>query len=91
MTAPVTGTGENGAVWRLVLYTYGSEAAAQKMAESINQKHPGLSAEVFSPKGSGPYLVVAGGRMTRDAAARLRQSVGHLGMPRDAYIQNYDH
>ncbi len=91
VTAPVTGTGENGAVWRLVLYTYGSEAAAQKMAESINQKHPGLSAEVFSPKGSGPYLVVAGGRMTRDAAARLRQSVGHLGMPRDAYIQNYDH
>ena len=79
----------NGAVWRVILYTYAREADAQQKAKWVNEHYPGLTAETFSPKGGSPYLVVAGGHMTRDEAQRLRQKVRGLGLPHDAYIQNY--
>lgn len=80
----------NGPIWRLVLFTYNRQEAAQNRAQLINEKHSDLQAAVFSPNGnSGPYLVVIGGRMDRDAAERLRQKALRLGMPRDSYIQNY--
>lgn len=80
----------NGSIWRVVLYTYNHEADAQKMAQSINQKHAGLGAEVFSPKDNGgPYLVVIGGQMNREEAAKLRRKVVGQGLPHDAYIQNF--
>lgn len=82
--------GVNGSIWRVVLYTYNHEADAQKMAQSINQKHAGLGAEVFSPKDNGgPYLVVIGGQMNREEAAKLRRKVVGQGLPHDAYIQNF--
>ena len=79
----------NGPVWRLIVFTYGTAESAQNMANLINEKHPELQAEVFSPDGHGLYLVTLGGRMQRDDAARLRQKALGLGMPRDSYIQNY--
>jgi len=78
-----------GPVWRVVLYTYAHQADAESKARSVNAKHPGLGAEVFTPSGGSPYLVVAGGRMSREDATRMRQKVRALGLPRDSYIQNY--
>lgn len=83
-------TPQNPAIWRVVLYTFSREEDAQKRAQSINQKHPGLGARTFSPSGENRlYLVVAGSPMTRDDAARLRQEAVRQGMPGDSYIQNY--
>jgi eukaryotic-like serine/threonine-protein kinase len=82
--------GVNGSVWRVVLYTYNHEADAQKMAQSINQKHAGLGAEVFAPKENvGPYLVVIGGKMNREEAVKLRRKAVGQGLPHDSYIQNF--
>jgi hypothetical protein len=78
-----------GPVWRVVLYTYARQAEAESKARWVNARYPGLSAEAFSPTGGSPYLVVAGGRMSRDDAMRMRQKVRKLGLPRDSYIQNY--
>src|SRR5579875_2089993 len=78
-----------GPVWRVVLYTYARQADADNKARSVNTKYPGLGAEAFSPSGGSPYLVVIGGQMSRDDAARLRQKIRSLGLPRDSYIQNY--
>ena len=77
------------AVWRVVLYTFSREEDAQKRAEAINAGHPGLDARTFSPARTHMHLVVAGGRMTRNEAARLRLKALRQGMPRDTYIQNY--
>ncbi len=77
-------------IWRVVLYTFSREEDAQKRAQAINQQHPALNTQVFSPSGRNRmYLVVAGGRMTRDQAAQLRQQAVREGMPHDSYIQNY--
>jgi hypothetical protein len=82
----------NGSVWRVVLYTYERETDAQAMAKRLNEKYPQLKVESFSPKGhGGPYLVVAGGQMDRDSAVRLRRQVVRMGLPRDAYVQNFRH
>ncbi len=80
----------NGAIWRVVLYTYNRAEDAQKKAHSLNAKHPDLAAEVFSPDGHGaPYLITVGGHMSRADALHLRQRAVRMGMPRDSYIQNY--
>ena len=80
----------NGPVWRVVVYTYDGAADAENGARLVNQKHPDLKAEVFSPNGnSGPYLVVIGGQMNRENAITLRQKARQLGLPRDTYAQNY--
>lgn len=80
----------SNAVWRVIIFTYARESDAQKKAESVNKRHPGLDAKIFNPKGNGsPYLVTVGGKMTKDQAARLRERVIRLGLPRDSYIQNY--
>ncbi len=80
----------NGAIWRVVLYTYARSADADSKARSVNAKYPGLNAETFSPAGGKSlYLVVVGGRMTREDAERLRQRVRAMGLPRDSYTQNF--
>ena len=80
----------NGPVWRVVVYTYDGAADAENGARLVNQKHPDLKAEVFSPNGnSGPYLVVIGGQMNREDAIMLRQKARQLGLPHDTYAQNY--
>lgn len=76
-------------VWRLILYTYSQREDAEAQARKINQQHPGLNAEAFSPNGKGPYMVVAGGEMDHDTAAQLRSKARSIGLPRDAYIQNF--
>lgn len=84
-------TSQVNAVWRVVLFTYNRQSDAEKKAAWVNGKHADLHAEVFSPSGSGkPYLVVAGGRMTRENAVRERLRALRAGMPRDSYIQNYN-
>jgi hypothetical protein len=89
---PVQSGAAGGAVWRVIVYTYNSRDDAQRRAETINQKHPNLKAEVFSPSGdSGSYLVVVGGGMNRDQARRFRQTALNAGMPRDSYLQNFTH
>jgi hypothetical protein len=73
-----------------VVYTYDVAADAETRARLVNEKHPDLKAEVFSPNGSsGPYLVVIGGQMNRETAMTLRQKARRLGLPRDTYAQNY--
>lgn len=80
----------NGPVWRVVLFTYDHQEDAENRTHLLNGKHPDLAAEVFSPNGpDGPYLVTAGGGMSREDAVRLRQKALRLGMPSDSYIQNY--
>lgn len=80
----------NGPIWRVVVYTSDGAEAAETRVRSINEKHPDLKAEVFTPNGSsGPYLVVVGGQMDRENAIALRQKAPRLGLPRDTYVQNY--
>ena len=67
--APVSGE----QIWRVIVYAYRRQEDAQAMASSINQRHPGLDAKVFSPHGhSVSYLVTVGSPMTREEAARYR-------------------
>jgi hypothetical protein len=80
----------NGPVWRVVLFTYSKSDDAERKVRAESARHSDLQLEVFSPSGTGgPYLVVAGGRMTRDQAVQLRRKAVGMGFPHDAYIQNY--
>lgn len=90
-SVPRTETPTSGdAVWRVVVFTYNRQADAQKKAQLVNKRHPDLGARVFTPhRDASPYLVTVGGRMTKEQAARLRQRIIRLGLPRDSYIQNY--
>ncbi|HWQ55354.1 MAG TPA: hypothetical protein VN442_16830 [Bryobacteraceae bacterium] len=77
--------------WRVVAYTYSGRRAAEQKARSINGRFPQFQAEVFAPRpGRSPYLVVLGGRMTRDEAVELRRKARAKGLPRDTYVQNYE-
>jgi hypothetical protein len=78
-------------VWRVIAYTYNAFHDAQKKVLAINQKWPGLHAEVFAPKGSShaPYLVALGGRMNRLEAARILQRARSRGLPRDTFMLNF--
>lgn len=94
--AALTASRESGStagaktVWRVVLYTYMHQQDAERKAEEIRGKRPGLQTEVFAPnEPAGPYLVVAGGRMNREGALHLRSRAIQEGMPHDSYIQNY--
>ncbi|MFZ0590260.1 MAG: SPOR domain-containing protein, partial [Bryobacteraceae bacterium] len=82
--------GRKGSVWRVVIYTYSQESAAKQKADEINEKHPELHASAFSPNGKPHFLVTVGGTMSsREEASKFRQNAVRLGMPGDAYIQNY--
>ncbi len=87
---PETGSA-SGAVWRTVLFTYNRQADADARAKALNAQHANLHAEVFSPSGSGPYLVCAGGRMSKEDANQMRRRAVSLGLPHDSYIQNFKH
>lgn len=89
--APPASTGGKRSVWRVVVYTYDSEAAAQHRVATITRAHPDLKPEVFSPNGSRPYLVTVGGPMSREDAKQLRSQVGSEGLPGDSYTQNFSH
>lgn len=79
-------------VWRTVIYTYNRQADANEKAKSLNAQHSDLHAEVFSPSGNhGPYLVCAGGGMSKEDATDMRKRAVGMGLPRDSYIQNFKH
>lgn len=82
-------SGKSADIWRVVSYTYGHREDAERKAADINGKHGDLHAEAFSPSGGGPYLVVLGGRMSRDEAQQVKRKAVSAGLPRDCYIQNY--
>lgn len=85
-----SGEAQPRTIWRVVLYTYSREQDAQTKAHEIGEKRSDLHPEVFAAgEAGGPYLVVAGGRMNRDAAAKMRLRAVREGMPHDTYIQNY--
>ncbi len=77
-------------IWRLVLYTYNKSSEAEKKVGALKTKHPDLSPAIFLPNGHGaPYLVVSGGRMSRESADKLRRRAISIGLPHDSYIQNF--
>lgn len=79
-----------GDVWHVILYTYGRSEDATRMAETLNSRHPNLNAQVFAAKeNEGPFLVTAGGSMSRDEAVQTRRKAVGSGLPRDSYIQNF--
>ncbi len=85
---PVSTSGKE--MWRVIAFTYRTHDAAAKKTQQLNDLHPGIHAEVFSPKGKrGYYLVALGGRMTREDAVRLQHTARGKGLPRDLYVQNY--
>jgi hypothetical protein len=85
------GSPVKGNVWRTVLYTYNRQSVADEKAKALNEQYADLHADVFSPSGRAPYLVCAGGRMSREDAVQMRKRVIGLGMPHDSYIQNFKH
>lgn len=86
-TAPVVGTHAPG--WYVIAWTYNHQSQAQAKADHINTHNRGFHAEVFSPRGSAPYLVSLGGPMSESDAKALQQRARHSGLPRDTYIRNY--
>jgi len=77
-------------IWRVIAFTYRTRDAAEKKVQQLNEYHPGLNANVFSPKDKGGYYLVSlGGRLTREEAERLQRSARGKGLPRDLYVQNY--
>ena len=78
-------------VWRVVAYTYSRYRDAQVKAERINDKMPGLHANVFTPKGKDhpPYFVALGGKMTRAEAVNVQRVAMAKGLPRDTFVRNY--
>jgi len=77
-------------MWRVIAFTYRTQDGARHKAEQVNEKHPQLKANVFTPREKkGYYLVALGGRMTRDEAVRIQRLARADRVARDVYIQNY--
>lgn len=86
---PVTAAQAGGPrMWRVVVDTYGSQKQAAARARTLGARYPGLRMGVLRTR-RGDYLVTAGGRMTREQALALRARVVRMGLPRDAYAQNF--
>jgi hypothetical protein len=73
----------------VIAYTYNRQGQAQHKADSLNERHNGFHAEVFTPRGTAPYLVSLGGPMSEPDAKALQQRARHSGFPGDTYIRNY--
>lgn len=90
VAASALGTSAHGDVWHVILYTYARREAADQMAATLNKRHPDLGAQVFSREENvGPFLVTAGGGMTKSQAGDARRKAVSEGLPRDSYIQNF--
>ena len=90
-SAPVTQVAhlQPGVQWRVVVFTYNNKEQADKKASSLAHEHPELAPQVFSPMNRAPWLVTIGGPLERDKAYELAHKARSLGLPRDAYAQNY--
>ena len=75
-------------VWRVVVYTYRHRSQAQHKAGVIEQRYPQLHADAYAARG-GAFLVTVGGAMTREEAFAERERVVRMGLPHDAYAQNF--
>jgi len=76
--------------WRVVAYTYRSQALAADMVSKINKKHANLGAAVFKPQGKGTaYMVTVGGAMDRNTAFKMVDMAKRAGLPEDTYMQNF--
>ncbi len=73
----------------MIAFTYNHRSDAEKKVSDLAQIHPELQPTVFTPNGRAPYLVSIGGLMDRKAARALAHRSRSLGLPRDAYAQNY--
>ena len=78
-----------GVQWRVVVFTYKSKEQAEKKVSSLAHEHPELVPAVFSLMNRDPWLVTIGGVLDRDKAYELAHKARRLGLPRDAYAQNY--
>jgi eukaryotic-like serine/threonine-protein kinase len=91
VAAPAPTHHDPSAIWRVVAYEYAKRTQAEHKARSINEKHPALRAEVFSPKGNrAPYFVALGGRLTLQEAEQLRREARAKGLPRDTFVRNFN-
>ena len=90
-SAPLAPTArpQSGVQWRVVVFTYKSKEQAEKKVSSLGHEHPELAPAVFSPMNRAPWLVTIGGVLDRDKAYELAHKARSLGLPRDAYAQNY--
>jgi Protein kinase domain len=75
--------------WRLVLYAFEDQHAADRRLEMLNKNHPGLDAHVFLPVARGPYLIVMGGAMSHESATELKKKAIQQGLPRAIHIQSF--
>lgn len=91
VSAPAAQTAhpQAGVQWRVVVFTYRSKEQAEKKVSSLAHDHPELTPAVFSPVNRAPWLVTIGGVLDRDKAYALAHRARSLGLPRDAYAQNY--
>jgi hypothetical protein len=88
--APAKSSPPASAMWRVIAFTYHSRDMAAKKVKQINERWPDMQAMVFAPRSlRGYYLVALGDRMERDEAAKLLNRARRLGLPRDAFVQNY--
>jgi hypothetical protein len=77
--------------WRVVVWTYGSAADAERKAREIQGKWPRFHASVLPPAGRrSHYLVTLGGEMTARQAEHLQHQARSAGLPKDTYIQRFD-
>jgi hypothetical protein len=77
-------------IWRVVVYTFDRKDPAERRAEEIRSQHADLQASVLTQAGPRPhYLIVIGGAMNRTQAAKLRDKAAAMGLPADAYVQNF--
>jgi serine/threonine protein kinase len=77
--------------WRVVVWTYGSAADAERKAREIQGKWPRFHASVLPPAGRrSHYLVTLGGEMTARQAEHLQHQARAAGLPKDTYIQRFD-
>ncbi len=87
--AATTTSSDGRSVWHVIAYTYKGQPQATEMADRISGKHPNLKVSVFSPPGRSVYLVILGGDMDRDEAAKMVDKARSMGMPGDTYMQNF--
>jgi hypothetical protein len=74
-----------GEEWRVIAYTFGLEAEAERTAKEVAQRYPELEPRIFAPKGTAPWMVTLGGTMSRAEALVLREKAVSLGLPDDTY------
>ena len=69
--------------WRVISYTYVTEADAQRQVERVEQRWPQFDASVYQTESH--YWVVLGEALSQQEAFDLAQRAREAGLPRDTY------